>query len=223
LPLGDTSGLKKQPTWTDSAYMDPDPGVGCKNCHGLPPKVGASASQHAALVTPTTFSGIGITCGGCHPSVNKFATSYANIFADKSKHINGIVDGGSCTGCHGYPPAKTSFIPRHNNWSSAKSENYVGGGGAHTIAGHVPANADPSAGWANCTNCHNQSDHNLNAYPANSIFNLSTTVKIRVNPSVRFRNDRKPNYVSYGQNGAAAPGSGICTNVACHFQKTPKW
>jgi len=152
--------------------------------------------------------------------MNAAGTTYADIFVDKSLHINGIVNvsGGGCNGCHGYPPANKRFKGTHNNWSSARMENYSGGGGVHTVAGHIPPTASPDQAWANCSNCHNQNDHAMSPLA----FKPSSNIKVRIDSRVRFSADRTPKYTSNKLDGALHV-SGNCSNVACHFQKTPKW
>jgi len=60
-------GSRAQPVWTDPASGS------CGTCHGLPPK------GHS----PRTLT----ECGGCH-----FAVAPDGSIADKSKHINGMVN-----------------------------------------------------------------------------------------------------------------------------------
>jgi hypothetical protein len=150
--------------------------------------------------------------------MNASGTTYADIFLDKSLHINGITDtnGGSCNACHGYPPSNKRFTGSAGSWSDARIENYTGGGGAHTVAGHVNANAVIADGFANCTPCHSESDHNMAAtiQPSN--------IKLSISSKVKFSVDRAPRYSSNGLDGASHV-SGNCSNISCHFQKTPKW
>ena len=52
------------------------------------------------------------------------------------------------------PPLPATYLPVtfgiQGNWSSARFEDYSGGGGAHVVAGHIPEGyAKPSDGWAN--------------------------------------------------------------------------
>ena len=211
MPGGDTSGSNRTPSWKTpfmpTSLALPD---SCNKCHGFPP---VNASHPVLAPNPDL-----VTCNGCHPNVNAFATGYADVFVDKSKHINGVIDGGGCTGCHGYPPANKRFKGTHNNWSSARAENYSGAGGAHTVAGHIPPTASPSQGFANCTKCHNQLDHT----PSPVAFNPSSNIKVTINPKYKFSKDRISKYTSNKLDGDLhVPGT--CSNVACHFQKTPQW
>lgn len=59
----------------------------CAQCHGFPP----ATSSHAGV---TGFTGAK-PCSQCHSNVTSSGT-----FVDTSLHINGIVEGGSCTACH---------------------------------------------------------------------------------------------------------------------------
>ncbi len=214
MPGSDTSGNNKTPSWKTPfmpATLTPE---SCKSCHGFPPV----NANHPVLASPTSFPTS--DCSGCHPNISATGTTYANIFVDKTLHINGVVNstGGSCNGCHGYPPSNKRFKGTQNNWSSARQENYSGGGGAHTVAGHIPPTANPSQAWANCTNCHNQNDHAMSPLA----FNPSSNIKVNIDHEYKFSVDRPAKYTSNGLDGALHV-SGNCSNIACHFQKTPKW
>jgi predicted CxxxxCH...CXXCH cytochrome family protein len=161
MPGGDTTGTNRSPTW-DVAFLTPTlTAAACGSCHGFPP---TAASGHPTVIVPSGFpttATIGTTCS-CHSNINPAGNSYANIFVNKALHINGITEviaGGSCDACHGYPPASAGFAGTQNNWTSAKPENYLGGGGAHTINNHVSRSARPSDGFANCSKCHDSADH----------------------------------------------------------------
>lgn len=218
MPYNDTSGSNRTPTW-NVPFLTGLPSD-CGTCHGFPPNTG-----HSGILPPATFANAAALCGGCHPNIDTAGTSYTTMFKDKSLHINGVVEppiGGGCNSCHGYPPAKKGFAGFKGNWSAARLENYSGGGGSHTVTGHLLPSLslpkDSAAGWANCSKCHNETDHNMGV-----VFRLSTSVKVNVNPNVRFSNGRSPKYVSYGQRGTTALEAGRCSNIACHFQKSPKW
>jgi hypothetical protein len=215
MPGGDTSGSKRTPVWNVPFLTGTT--ADCGTCHGFPPA--GATGPHALVSIPATFTDAASICKPCHANINSAGTSYSSMFIDKSKHINGITEAaGGCNGCHGYPPAKkgfTSFAGFKGNWSGARLENYSGGGGAHTVAGHLSPALNVADGWANCTKCHNQADHNTGA--------AYSTVKVTINPSIRFDNARTPVNNSYAKYGTTSPNAGKCSNVACHFQKTPKW
>jgi len=157
----------------------------------------------------------------CHTNINTAGNSYANIFVTPSLHINGIVDvaaGGACDTCHGYPPASAGFAGTQNNWSSARAENYLGGGGAHTIAGHVSKTAKPSGGFTNCSKCHNAADHVMSPI----VFNPSSNIKVSVSSRYRYESAKQFKYSSNRLNGSSHV-TGTCSNASCHFGASPKW
>ncbi len=88
MPYGDDRGTGRIPAWTNTGYLSntigtaPTPGD-CGMCHGNPPTTGAStkAANHVGYA-PTN------SCKTCHPHVNTNGT-----FNDKTKHMNGIVEG----------------------------------------------------------------------------------------------------------------------------------
>ncbi len=211
---GTTAG--RSPSWNApflSTTLTPE---ACGTCHGFPP----ATTSHIGLQAPTGFPA---TSCGCHPTFNPVGSAYANIFKVGSKgekHIDGKVDGdGNCNACHGYPPANKRFKGTHNNWSSARQESYSGSGGAHTVAGHVPPTAMPGQEWSNCNKCHNPADHVI----APLEFKPSKNIKVRIDSRVRFANVPSMGKYSSNRLDGAAHVPGNCSNVACHFQRTPKW
>jgi len=209
MPNGDTSGTNKTPSWK-TPFMPASLTLpaSCNSCHGFPP-----VHQYHPVV-----AGNLATCKVCHSNINAAATSYADVFIDKSLHMNMIVEGGTCNSCHGYPPANKRFTGSAGNWADAKMENYSGGGGAHTVAAHVPAGATADQQWANCTKCHNPSDHTTSPV----VFMPSSNIKVTIDPKYKFNAERKIRYTSNGLDGTSHV-SGSCMNVSCHYQKTPKW
>ncbi|MBK5275272.1 MAG: CxxxxCH/CxxCH domain-containing protein [Desulfuromonadales bacterium] len=220
MPGGDTSGTNRTPTWNVPFLPATLTSAACGTCHGFPP---SAASGHPAVTIPAGFpttASIGTTCS-CHANINTSGNSYAIIFVNKALHINGTVDvavGGACDTCHGYPPASVGFTGTQNNWSTARAENYLGGGGAHTIASHISKTAKPGEGFANCTKCHNASDHVMSPVA----FNPSSNIKVRVNPRYRLEAAKQFKYSSNRLN-ATSHVTGTCSNSSCHFGATPKW
>jgi predicted CxxxxCH...CXXCH cytochrome family protein len=205
-------GVNRTPSWK-TPFMPPTlTPASCKTCHGFPPVT----ATHQNFASPTSFPTA--ACTTCHPNVRATGTTYADIFVNKAHHINGQIEGGGCNGCHGYPPTNKRFIGGTGNYVDARIENYSGGGGAHTVPGHISPNATISQQWANCTNCHNQADHVTSPV----VFNPSSNIKININMRNRFSDDRTPKYTSNKLDGNLHV-SGNCSNIACHFQKTPKW
>ena len=180
----------------------------CDACHGYPP----SSSYHST-VQPGT-------CNGCHSNVKSNGdvnTPLADAFVDRNVHMNGVVDGGKCNACHGYPPvASMAGLGVDGNYSSARLENYSGGGGMHSVAGHLPLTTKFSNGlmFTPCLTCHPSTSHNQGA----GVFKTEN-VQISVNPKYKFDKNRPIVYAK----SAGPKSTGNCTNVACHFQKTPLW
>ncbi len=146
-------------------------------------------------------------------------------------HINGTFSfkpsGGICNSCHGYPPVPTLGAMGHlNNYSTARLQNYSGGGGVHAVAGHLPATIKMTNGWnADCKKCHYDStNHTMNTSlwgAVNSTATRKTNVNVVVDPKYKFNSTKSLDESRYVK---ATPGnSGSCSNVSCHFQKTPRW
>jgi hypothetical protein len=222
MPGGDVSGSNKTPVWNSTTYLPATlTAAACGTCHGFPP---ATVTGHpSGIVIPVGFpatASIGTTCN-CHSNINPAGNSYANIFVDKTLHINGIVDvavGSACDTCHGYPPASAGFVGTLNNWSSARAESYPGAGGAHTIQAHVSKQAHPGEGFTNCLKCHNAADHVMSPIA----FNPSQNIKVSVNQRYRLEAAKQFKYSSNRLN-ATSHVTGTCSNSSCHFGASPKW
>src|SRR6185369_10444043 len=144
----------------------------CTDCHGNPP----ATSYHQGVVSGT--------CANCH--------IYTGV--NGSTHNNGTVDliagGGVCNSCHGYPPAPrqtesgTPVFGTQGQYSSARFEDYSGGGGAHLAAGHLNPNIRPSDGWTPCLTCHTggSASHRMKLPIQNHI----SSVTIKVDPQYKF-------------------------------------
>ncbi len=220
MPGGDTSGSNRAPIWYNPNYLPATLSVvGCGTCHGFPPP---TSTGHPAVTLPAGFPGtvaIGGTCN-CHANINPAGNSYATIFVDNTKHINGTLEGGACNACHGYPPVSATFTGAgtQNNWSSARAENYVGGGGAHSINAHVSKAAKHNDGFAFCVNCHSPADH----LTTPEVYKPSSNIKVKVNQRYRFEAAKQFRYSSNRLDDAAHV-TGNCTNSSCHFGASPKW
>ncbi len=85
--LGAVSGSRAAPLWTDTW---PTGEARCAQCHGMLP---TGHPTYAGAITAAS-------CFQCHPqSVNSDGT-----IKQGGGHINGKIDGGGCTACHGDPP-----------------------------------------------------------------------------------------------------------------------
>ncbi len=220
MPGGDTSGTNRAPTWNQPFLPATLSQAACGACHGFPP---SSASGHPAVTIPAGFpatASIGATCS-CHANINPAGNSYDTIFVNKALHINGTVEvaaSSACDSCHGYPPAAPLFSATHNNWSSARAENYPGGGGAHTVQNHVGKSTKPGEGFANCINCHDPATHTMTP----TVFQPSLNIKVRVNHEVRYEPSRQARYTSNRLDGLQHQ-PGTCSNISCHFGASPVW
>ncbi len=190
----------------------------CQVCHTLTNhfrrgqsnyNIGGGATDHTSLTT---------NCLSCHP--HGAGVSAAGNVAFRP------VGGGSCDGCHGYPPVPdVTPFGRQNNYSSAKLENYSGGGGVHAIAGHLPATVKASNGWnSDCNKCHYNTTHSMDV----TVWNTGKTttqnkanVNVVVDPIYQFNTSKTLNEGRYVKPAQDATGS--CSNVSCHFKPTPAW
>ena len=156
-PLGTTAntlGIATSPvlSFTDSAWLGGTTVTDtCINkCHGLPPGGGLGGdASHATLgasgsyTTPASLA----VCNPCHPSIAAAPTSMSTIFADKSLHVNGIVEaGGDCTTCHN--KVQTARRDIMIQFTSAKNSHHYQGtakiDGKVCYACHWEAKADGS-------------------------------------------------------------------------------
>ena len=135
-----------------------------------------------------------------------------------------FVPNGGCDTCHGYPPAPRNVsieFGKHNQWSSARFEDYSGGGGAHLVGGHIPATAKASEGWINCITCHSgETATHARVLPLRD--NVQR-VTVLVDPKLRFSDTALITYTSAKLVSGGANKTGSCFNVSCHFQTTQKW
>jgi predicted CxxxxCH...CXXCH cytochrome family protein len=184
----------------------------CNACHGFPP----SASHNVTTDT---------ACNSCHNNVKPgvVVTSTNAIFVDNMLHMNQIVEG-SCTSCHGYPPVR-SMVGRGTNasYSSARLQNYSGGGGVHDIAAHLlptVKESNVSGGmFGPCVTCHPSNQHNQ----ANATFGGFSTTFVQVVVDAKFKFDKNRPIVYNGKRSGTSKTSGTCSNVECHMQKSPVW
>ena len=203
LPAG-ASTAKTSPTWGAASMT-------CTSCHGDPP----ADTNH---VSGTGYVGA-TSCNGCHSHVNADGLT----FNTPALHLDGIIEGGNCNSCHGYPPVQSMVgLGTNANYSSAKLQNYSGGGGVHSVAGHLALTLKVSQNLKGsaCLTCHpdplTSGAHNQ----AGGAF-LTSNVQVVVNPKYKFDKNR-PIVYNAKQSGTGKT-SGNCTNVACHFQKSPTW
>jgi len=197
-----TFTLSATPTGTD--YADsaaPFNGV-CNACH--------TTTNH---YTQTSGDGhnAGVRCTSCHSHTGGSTIDAFRPTAD-------------CDACHGYPPAPAGFVGTHGNYSSARAEDYPGGGGAHLFPRHVKKTARPSEGWANCTPCHGNGSfspatHTMLLPIAPSKITIDLADRYKFNPLLPLG----PNQYSGVLLDGGANATGSCFNVRCHFKASKKW
>lgn len=175
----------------------------CQTCHTLTSHYRRNVNE--GTNHPTTG------CLNCH--------SHKDTYAFKPK---------ACNECHGYPPAPKGFVATQNNFSSARLENYSGGGGAHVKAGHILANVRPNQGFAPCVVCHSEGAGAhvgraaiFNSMTSPETFQKKANTSVKVDAAYKF-NATMP--LDASQYRSATPAnSGSCWNVSCHFQASPRW
>jgi predicted CxxxxCH...CXXCH cytochrome family protein len=179
-------------TYTDSStgFVDSRTNQGlCQVCH-------TTTAHYRAGVPETSHPTSG--CLSCH-SHNAAGGAFKPF--------------GTCDACHGYPPAPrrtnpAPFFGVMNNWSSARFEDYSGGGGAHLVGAHVPKTARPADGWVNCTPCHKGgAASHIMALP---IKDHTANVSVLVDPQYGATSGIAPSYDTTGK---------TCSNVSCHSVK----
>jgi predicted CxxxxCH...CXXCH cytochrome family protein len=202
-----TPGIK---SWGD--FVKPGPAFNgiCQVCHTAG---GPTALNHFTASSYDTGHNPGASCIGCH--------GHSGAGANRA-----FEPGGSCDSCHGYPPAprRTSaalVFGVQGNWSSARFEDYSGGGGAHLVAGHLARTAKASEGWSNCLPCHagGPATHST-AQPLRSHLE---NVSVQLAPANRFNDEVQMAYTGARLASGGANRTGSCFNVSCHMAQSPKW
>lgn len=216
------------------------------------PDIAGNGVNKSVVFTNTSSGFISKTrtglCQVCHTKTNHYrnytaasytpsgGTAYNSVHPTKNcaachdhKAVYAFKPNGNCDACHGYPPvASITGLDVHNNYTSARSEVYLGGGyinggGAHSVTAHINPNARQSDAWTNCAICH--SGGNLN--PATHLMLTPAQQKnvvISVDPKYRFNNTLPITYSGpLNGTGTGAQTTGSCSNVSCHLQASPIW
>jgi predicted CxxxxCH...CXXCH cytochrome family protein len=219
------------------AAVRPDSCAGCHDTHGTTNRMSirtvidgeavsyTGVTPNFIVLTPNGNNVYNGLCQICHTKTKYFnrnappVTSHASgkcldCHKHKAEHY-AFEPGGSCGGCHGYPPVRAEItrlagtIGTQGNYSSAKFQDYSGGGGAHAVAGHISKSVVQQGGKDSCTNCHYDFDnsHNKGGSPIDKNF-----VNVVVNPKFKFNNATSIVY-----------NNSNCSNVSCHFRPSPNW
>ena len=169
-------------------------------------------------VCHTTTAHYTSTSGDSHNATTRCTACHSHNGTDGVSAFAPAGGAANCNSCHGYPPAKPGFVGTYNNWSSAKTEDYTGGGGAHTLYSHLNKNAKPSDGFVPCSKCHNPADHSMSP----TVFQPSRNIKVRLDQELRYEASKQIRYTSNRLDGAQHQ-TGTCSNIDCHFGATPVW
>jgi len=204
--------LSSPPAWGDYVKDTTYDGI-CQACHAgtaSPAKVDHFRSD---LYDPNHNPGT--RCTVCH--------SHGSSINDAFK------PSGNCDLCHGYPPIRKGLaagtVMAHNNYSSAKFEDYSGGGGAHTVGKHISETARAADGWANCTSCHNGDE----AYHTMQTPVRPSTITVDVKDDLKFDYlrslgaERYTGTLTDKADGAHTNTTGSCSNTNCHFKPSKRW
>lgn len=190
----------------------------CQICHTLTNhfrrgqsnfNIGGGSTSHASFDSSTN-------CLMCHKH-GEGESAVGNI---------AFKPGGACNACHGYPPVPVlGAMAQQNNYSTARLQNYSGGGGVHAVAGHLPATVKASNGWnEDCSKCHYNTVHTMDTSlwnAANSTATRKTNVSVTVDPQYKFNATATLDSSRYVKETSASTGT--CSNVRCHFQPSPRW
>ena len=224
-------------------------GSSCSDCHNVHGTgnsmmvngtINGTAVSYSGTSTFANDSQTGV-CQTCHTSTQYFTnagtTSKTHVDSTTNclgchKHNPGssgdlaFTVNGACDACHGYPPtprvAKDAIsFGIQGSWSSARFEDYSGGGGAHLVAAHIAKGAKPSDKWSNCTPCHSGgAATHARAMPIRQ--NIEN-VKVSVDSQYRFDNS----FIVYTGARLVSPPAhnsvGSCSNTSCHMGQSPLW
>jgi len=210
--------------------------AGCHDTHGTTNYMSVRSVVAGETIRPVTMAtlstalrvtepnGSGIyngLCQVCHTKVKYFKRNAApdlnhnggkNCFqchAHKTTSF-AFAPNGDCSTCHGYPPVQNmTGFGTTGNYIDAKLQDYSGGGGAHSVAGHLPMTIAKADNKNACLNCHYDFDnsHNKGFTPVKKSF-----VNVVVDPQYKFNNMTAITYTG-----------NTCSNVSCHFKPSPNW
>lgn len=237
----------QNPAKVTPQHLGMQPHVGfantCAACHDPHGTINSNMVQTVMSSTTVSFSGTNYVnpqgtgvCQACHTATIYYKKNVAeanhpdsgclDCHAHNAKSGTAFEPNRACDSCHGYPPAPRSVTSAvafgvMGNWSSARFEDYSGGGGAHIVAQHVSPTIKPSDGWTPCLTCHNGGAvTHAKVIPVRSHVE---NVKVLVDPQYRFSNDSFISYTGAKFVSGGANKTGSCFNVSCHMKPSPKW
>jgi len=229
------SGTTMVPFWNMTGLVkETGTTVGeCIKCHAMPPTGAAYANHPGSLNNSASISTVYASCGSCHNNLSSSATSVSNAFADKSIHINGVVNYSmACNSCHDYDTLG-------GTWGTVKNTNYGGtptaegrGGNAHykhieylkaryTVTLNAASDTYGAGAMATvCGACHsiNAGDHTTGT-PTNprtiNFGDAAGRAARKFGPSDPLYNGNS------GTSSSVNPKS--CSNLDCHYKTSPIW
>gem|GEM_PF-1155430 len=175
----------------------------CNKCHAMPPAAVGSHSGYT-LNASDTMATVAATCGGCHNNLNPAATNVGNVFLDKSKHINGTIEGGNCLGCHA-----TANGNRYGILGQFTSNKFQ----SHHVQGRTITAAD-------CYQCHMEAA-DTNGTPDSNYHVGTVGSGAAVNLVVWVNGARSTTYISYTANGSRSSIAKLNDHcLGCHNTAT---
>lgn len=196
--------------WADFVISITNNGI-CQVCHDQ------TKVAHFNTLTFDAGHNAGGPCISCHSHNGK----------DANRNV-AFMPNGNCDTCHGYPPVRRGLTAGSfgfsGNYSSARYEDYSGGGGAHTVAVHVRPNARASEAWENCAICHS----NGSMSPSTHLMQMpvkpsAITIDVSDRNKFDYRRGLGPERYSGKLTDNKDNQTGSCSNVNCHFKKAKKW
>ena len=241
------SGKVNGPALNVKAHQLAGLGSGCADCHNAHGTTNNMMVNTTINATTVSFTGNNSFANGARTGVCQVCHTTTEYFTKagqpQATHVDSTTNclechahnpatglafmaNGACDACHGYPPAPrvtnsaVSFGVM-GNWSSAKFEDYSGGGGAHVVAAHIAKGAKASDGWVNCIPCHSGgAAAHARALP---VRDHVENVSVEVDPKYRFSDEAFISYTSASLVSGGANRTGSCFNVSCHFRPSPQW
>lgn len=194
----------------------------CQTCH--------TVTNHFRRLTAESGAGNGWVTSGTDHKTFTSATNCLSCHTHKGASYAFYPAGGACDSCHGYPPVLSmTGLGKQNSYSTARLQNYTGGGGVHNISAHVSPASKASNAWADCTKCHygGSGSHSMDTSkfttPGYTEQQRKANVNVIVDPQYKFNSSFTLDQVRYDNSKVTPNNTGNCSNVSCHFQKSPRW
>lgn len=201
------AGLNTTPSWTSASYLA-DGGKSlsnCEQCHKVPGSTSfAKAAAHGAMVTDSSAD----QCNSCHGHNGDSSGVIGQ------RHIDGIMyANGACDSCHGYPPMTAADLAARDAGTYVNAKLATAGGGGyhkkHLLPTIVVANE-----FTPCLPCHPSDALGFHKQGGGTVDSANVNVFYAADTGYRFDAARTKRFNSTDK---------TCSNISCHFQKTPAW